>query len=135
MMGISVTHEAHRRLRAPLDRLFARASIARVEPRIVARTQKLCDRLGAFKDTGEVVSLSDAISSLTTDIISSIVFEDPSDYLGAPDFNKRWYRTLKMGTKSVPVFKNLPWVVSYVFSLVDLSTGCWRLMSNGHSMC
>lgn len=113
-MGISATHEAHRRLRAPLDRLFARASIARVEPRIVARTQKLCDRLSAFKDTGEVISLSDAISSLTTDIISSIIFEDPSDYLGSPDFNKRWYRTLKMGTKSVPIFKNLPWVVSYV---------------------
>lgn len=116
MMEISVPHEAHRRLRAPLDRLFARASVARIEPRIVSRTQKLCDRLGAFKDTGEVVSLSDAISSLTTDIISSIVFEEPSDYLSSPDFNKRWYRTLKMGTKSVPIFKNLPWVVSCVFS-------------------
>lgn len=114
MMTISATHEAHRHLRAPLDRLFARASIARLEPRIVARTQKLCDRLGAFRDTGEVVCLSDALSSLTTDVISSIIFEEPSDYLGAPDFNKAWYRTLKMGTKSVPVFKNLPWMVSYV---------------------
>lgn len=114
MTAISASHEAHRRLRVPLDKLFARASVVRVEPRIVARTQRLCNRLGAYKDTDEVVSLTDAISSLTTDIISSIIFEEPSDYLGSPDFNKRWYKTLKMGTKSVPLFKHLPWIVSYV---------------------
>lgn len=122
MTAISASHEAHRRLRVPLDKLFARASITRVEPRIISRTQRMCDRIDAFKDTGEIVSLTDAISSLTTDIISSIIFEEPSDYLGAPDFNKRWYRTLKMGTKSVPLFKHLPWIVSYVIcSLLEQS--------------
>ncbi|KAJ6437467.1 Cytochrome P450 [Purpureocillium lavendulum] len=55
--------------------------------------------------------MTNALSSLTTDVISSIIFEEPSDYLGDPDFNDKWYETLKMGTLSVPLFKQMPWAV------------------------
>lgn len=75
MTAISTGHDAHRRLRAPLDRLFARANIMRIEPRVAARAERLCDRLNAYKGTGEVVNLTDALSSLTTDIISSIILK------------------------------------------------------------
>lgn len=88
MTAISTGHDSHRRLRAPLDRLFARASIMRIERRLSARVERLCGRLDAYKGTGEVVNLTNALSSLTTDIISSIIFEEPSDYLGDPDFNE-----------------------------------------------
>ncbi|KAL2275643.1 hypothetical protein FJTKL_01702 [Diaporthe vaccinii] len=111
MTAISTGHDAHRRLRAPLDRLFARASIMRIEPRVAARAERLYDRLNSYKGTGEVVNLTNALSSLTTDIISSIIFEEPSDYLGDPDFNQEWYHTLKMGTMSIPLFKHMPWMV------------------------
>lgn len=112
MTAICTPHEAHRRLRAPLDRLFSRASVLRVETRIITRAEKFCDRLSSYKGTGEVVSLTNAISSLTTDVISSIIFDEPSDYLSSGDFNDRWYSTLKMGTRSVPLFKHLPWMIA-----------------------
>lgn len=83
----------------------------RIEPRVAERAERLCDRLNAYKGTGKVVNLTDALSSLTTDIISSIIFEEPSDYLGDPDFNQEWYHTLKMGTMSIPLFKHMPWMV------------------------
>ncbi|KAI0970956.1 cytochrome P450 [Xylaria arbuscula] len=114
MTAISVTHAAHRRLRMPLDKLFARNNILGIESRVTDRVTRLCNRLGSYQGTGEVVNLTNALSSLTTDIISSIIFEEPSDYLGDPDFNSEWYETLKWGTRSVFVFKHLPWILSAI---------------------
>ncbi|KAI8946629.1 cytochrome P450 [Xylaria longipes] len=112
MTAISKSHNAHRRLRVPVDKLFVRSSILRIESRVSDRVARLCDRLTYYRGTGEVVNLTNALSSLTTDIISSVIFEEPSDYLGDPDFNSEWYETLKWGTRSVFMFKHLPWVVS-----------------------
>ncbi|KAI3320681.1 cytochrome P450 [Xylariaceae sp. AK1471] len=111
MTAISVSHDAHRRLRVPIDKLFMRSSIMRIESRVADRTARLCDRLSSYQGTGEVVNLTNALSSLTTDIISSVIFEEPSDYLGDPDFNSEWYETLKWGTQSVFMFKHLPWTI------------------------
>ncbi|TRX94663.1 hypothetical protein FHL15_004435 [Xylaria flabelliformis] len=112
MTAISICHDAHRRLRVPIYKLFVRSSILRIESRISERVAKLCDRLSYYRGTGEVVNLTNALSSLTTDIISSVIFEEPSDYLGDPNFNSEWYETLKWGTRSVFLFKHLPWVIS-----------------------
>jgi cytochrome P450 len=110
MTAMSTSHDAHRRLRMPLEKLFARRSISRIEPRIISRTEKLCARLESYRDSGEAVNLTNAFSSLTTDIISSVIFEEPSDYLSDPDFNDKWYQTLKLGTLSVPLLKHMPWI-------------------------
>jgi cytochrome P450 len=112
MTAISVQHDAHRKLRVPLDKLFARNNVRRLEPRITACVERLCDRLRGFAESGEVVNLTNAFSSLTTDAISATIFEEPSDYLGDPDFNEAWYDTLKRGTRSVPLFKHLPAVIA-----------------------
>lgn len=114
MTAISTDHDAHRRLRQPLDKLFAKQSILRIEPRVAIRTEKLCARLESYRQSGEEVNLSNAFSSLTTDTISSIIFQEPSDYLSDPDFNHSWYETLKMGTLSVSLFKHMPWITRYV---------------------
>lgn len=126
MTAISVSHDSHKRLRAPIDRLFARTSIMRIEARVVARTERMYGRLGAYQGTGEVVNLTNALSSLTTDIISSVIFEEPSDYLGATDFNEEWYHTLKMGTLNVPLFKHMPMMVRYVFGTKSSILLYWK---------
>ncbi|KAK5636379.1 hypothetical protein RRF57_012091 [Xylaria bambusicola] len=114
MASISHRHDAHRHLRAPVDTIFARNRILPFESRIVDRVARLCDRLSHYRGTGEVVNLSNAFSSLTTDVISSVIFEEPSDYLGDPNFNSDWFDTLKRGTRSVFVFKHLPWIISFI---------------------
>ncbi|KAH8647763.1 cytochrome P450 [Xylariales sp. PMI_506] len=114
MTAISIHHDAHRRLRAPLNKLFARSGIIRLEPRLVGRVDRLCGRLSSYQGTGEVVNLTNALSSLTTDVISSIIFEEPSDYLGDPEFNDKWYATLNRGTFNVPLFKHMPWIIGAV---------------------
>lgn len=111
MSSISTSHDAHRRLRVPLDKLFVRSSILRIESRVSDRVARLCDRLSSYQETDEVVNLTNALSSLTTDIISSVIFEEPSDYLGDPDFNSEWYDILKRGAGNVFIFKHLPWAI------------------------
>jgi cytochrome P450 len=94
----------------PLEKLFARHSILRIEPRVMSRTEKLCARLESYRGSDEAINLTNAFSSLTTDIISSVIFEEPRDYLSDPNFNDEWYQTLKMGTLSVPLLKHMPWI-------------------------
>ncbi|KAI1345413.1 hypothetical protein F5Y01DRAFT_62346 [Xylaria sp. FL0043] len=67
MTAISIAHDAHRRLRVPLDQLCARNSILRMKSRIFDRATRLCDRLSCYEGTGEVVNLATALSSLTVE--------------------------------------------------------------------
>jgi hypothetical protein len=83
----------------------------RIEPRVVARTERMCDRLQSYQNTGEVVNLTNVLSSLTTDVILSIIFDEPSDYPGGPNLNDQWYDTLKKATRSTPLFKRMPWMI------------------------
>ncbi|KAI9699827.1 MAG: hypothetical protein M1836_002862 [Candelina mexicana] len=108
MTAISTHHEAHRRARAPLEPFFSTAGITRTEARVVARVKKLCQRVNTLKGSGNVINFSYALSSLTTDVISSVIFEESSDYLGAADFNVAWFDTLKRGTLTHPLFAHLP---------------------------
>ncbi|KAL2818628.1 cytochrome P450 [Aspergillus granulosus] len=96
MVARFTDHDAHRAARVPINRFFSRASITRVEPRVMARVQKFCHRLQIAADTGMVVNISNALNSLTSDIISSTIFEEPSDFLEDPDFNGEWYRQSRL---------------------------------------
>lgn len=114
MAAVGATHEMHRRALEPLSRFFSVKGITAAENRVVARVQKLGERIKNF-GTDQVMSLSNGLSSLTTDIISCIIFDEPSDYLSDPTFNEAWYKTLNRGTLSVPLFAHIPFM--HLFSL------------------
>ena len=107
LIAASIEHDSHRSAIAPLTTFFSRAGISRVEQRVVDRVQKLCGRLEAHAADNEVVNLFNAMSSFTSgtfiipaliaaklltslDVISSIVFKEPSDLLGDPGYNEDW---------------------------------------------
>jgi hypothetical protein len=90
-----------------LRNFFSRASITRLEGRTVDRLHKLDRRLQEWVDSGKAVNLTHAIYSYVTgtfsgqvespvgwangsDIISSMLFEEPCDYLSDPTFNDTW---------------------------------------------
>ena len=66
MTAVSTSHDMHRAARAPLDPFFSKAGVTRMEKRVLARVQKLCDRLRMVQGTGQAISLTNALSSLTT---------------------------------------------------------------------
>ncbi|KAK2749435.1 hypothetical protein FQN57_006369 [Myotisia sp. PD_48] len=110
MAAVSEKDELHRITRVPLDPFFSKVGIVRVEPRVLQRVKKLCGRFDALADTGKPVNITHAVGSLANDVISSILFEEPSDYLGDEDFNASWFEILKKGTMTVPLLAHLPWL-------------------------
>lgn len=42
------------------------------------------------------------------DVISSVLFDEPSDMVDDPTFNEAWFETLKTGTFNRPLFAHLP---------------------------
>jgi hypothetical protein len=47
-----------------------------------------------------------------------MIFADPSDYLGASDFNEAYFANLKRGIMSVPIFAVLPWFAKFVLQIL-----------------
>lgn len=121
MTNMSIPHDDHRRLRAPIDKLMSRGSLFHVEKRVVARTQKLCARLSEHRGTGEVVKMTNALSSYATDIISCLIFAEPSDFLADEKYNGRFFDTLRLGIRTVPLMKAMPWMIEYYAPLTGLS--------------
>ncbi|KAE8341058.1 hypothetical protein BDV24DRAFT_151481 [Aspergillus arachidicola] len=112
-----LSHDKHRALRGQVSRLFTRAGVSQHEPRIVARIQVLSQRMDGFMSNGKPVNLHDAFSSLAAGMynaISVIFHEESTDYLGDPDFNTAWYNTLKMGTATIPLLAQLPWLARVI---------------------
>ncbi|KAL2808262.1 cytochrome P450 [Aspergillus granulosus] len=118
MVAVSTTHDMHRATRAPLDPFFSMAGIRRVEPRVVQIIEKFRKKLGAFVNTGKPVNLTHAFGSLTTDVVSCMLFEEPSDYLGDPTFNAEWFNLLKKGVVTIPLLAHMPWLAKVLLAPV-----------------
>jgi hypothetical protein len=106
-------HDTHRGNYLPLKAFFSRASITRVEGQTLERLDKLYNQLQFRRNTGEIVNLTHAFNSFVTgkslptlcnnlhppalgpeltraDVISCILFDEPSDLLSDPTFNSAW---------------------------------------------
>ncbi len=66
MTAFTINHDVHRRARTLLDPFFSIAGVTRVEERVIVRVKKLCDRIDAFRGSGNVINLTYALGSLTT---------------------------------------------------------------------
>ncbi len=101
MTDISTAHDSHRRARSALTAFFSRAGITRVEPRVVARVRKLCDRLKVLQDSGTVVNLTNAFSSLTTGT-SKVVMATKSVPNSHCVYGRRYFLDHLRGTQRLP---------------------------------
>jgi len=143
MIAISKDHDMHRQARGVLDPFFSKAKLAELEPRVLERVQRLCARFKSIQGTDTVANMTNAINSLTSgeestywhyqkstknsaiDSVSSLIFEDPSDYLGDANFNETYYTRLRSGILSVPIFAHLPWFAKCaLFCLVHFPPAC-----------
>ncbi|RAH51212.1 cytochrome P450 [Aspergillus brunneoviolaceus CBS 621.78] len=122
------SHDDHRGNYRFLKAFFSRASITRLEGLTTERLDRLDARLREWVDAAEPVNLTYAMYSYVTGesvgyIISSMLFEEPCDFLSDPGFNGSWFEKLKHGMVNVPLFAFMPWLpriialplVSYLF--------------------
>ena len=57
----------------------------RLEPMIVSKVQKLCERFRTLADTGEVLRLDAAFMAVTMDIITQYAYSRCYNYLDKPE--------------------------------------------------
>ncbi|KAI9687313.1 MAG: hypothetical protein M1822_002356 [Bathelium mastoideum] len=86
-IGSTIEHNAHRTRKAPLLSFFSKASVQKQAPNIVARLERMLNRLREeFAGSGKPINLCDLFSCFAADIITQYSFGKSYDFLGDPDF-------------------------------------------------
>ncbi|OAA38537.1 Cytochrome P450 [Metarhizium rileyi] len=106
IFALVATHEGHKTIRDPVEKLYSRISLH--ETLVKQSAQNFCFRLDQARDANEPINLSHACLSLAIDVATTTTFQHPSDYLKDPNFNKTLFDTQRSGLKHVPLFAHLP---------------------------
>jgi cytochrome P450 len=90
----TIHHNLHRQRRAAVSPFFSRQSVLNLSKEIIAKIDRLCERLQEFRKSGTVVNIEDAYTALTVDIITEYCFAKPNGSLDSPDLGHEWRQTL-----------------------------------------
>ncbi|KAL8720262.1 MAG: hypothetical protein Q9225_002860 [Loekoesia sp. 1 TL-2023] len=87
---LTTDHDLHRRRRKPLEPLFSRLGVSRLQLMLAEVVEKLASRIEAFRGTHSVIRLDHAFSAFSGDIIGRICWEDKKEFLDDPAFAPEW---------------------------------------------
>jgi len=139
----TISHELHRKRRAPLNHFFSKRSVLALEPMLQEMVEKLCARLDGFKQSGKAVNMRNATAALTMDVITRYAFGKAYDALEDEGFAPNWSTAIesigKVGYLNVyfplatEIMKRLPvgvskWLSPETASIMDLQMVGFRLV-------
>lgn len=78
-----------------MAKFFSTANVARLEPKVISRVQKLLDRIQEHKEVNKPVDISNAFRCFATDVVSSYAAPHTRDFLSSPDFASSFNRVLR----------------------------------------
>ena len=107
----TVPHDLHRLRRAALNPFFSVQSVAKLEPLIASKVEKLCSRFDALVAGGDVFRLDCAFMALTMDIICDYSFANDRRYLDEPDFKLIWKQTIIGAFEGGAMGRQFPWML------------------------
>ncbi|CRG85278.1 Trichodiene oxygenase [Talaromyces islandicus] len=87
--------ELHRLRRGAMARFFSSANVSRLEPKVLARVQKLLYRILEHRISQKVVPISHAFRCFATDVISDYAAPHTRDFLSTPDFSAAFNQVLR----------------------------------------
>lgn len=110
----TLSHDLHKRRRNQVAPFFSKSSIRRLEPLIINKVNKLCERLEAKSQlepgSKKVVDLTHAFMALTGDVISTVCFGQPTGFLDLEDLGRDWYEGRVVGSRSNHLLRQFPWL-------------------------
>ncbi|KAG9232265.1 cytochrome P450 [Amylocarpus encephaloides] len=115
----TIDHRLHRMRRQPLNPLFSKQSIFRLEPTINGLVEKLCSRFDEFKKSGQPIPLRIAYSCFTTDVVTLYSLNKCWNFLDDPEFSPVWCATIKATADMGNLMKHVPWLFGVIMSLPD----------------
>ncbi|KAK3343373.1 cytochrome P450 [Lasiosphaeria hispida] len=107
----TVPHDLHRLRRGALNPFFSVRSVARLEPLLKSKIEKLSARFDALVKTQEPFRLDAAFMALTMDIICDYAFARDRCYLDAPDFQLLWKDTIMGAFEGGALGRQFPWML------------------------
>ncbi|KAJ5737491.1 uncharacterized protein N7483_002616 [Penicillium malachiteum] len=84
----SVSAEAHRECRTPLNKFFSKSAITKIEPTIQRHLDILCGHIKSAFPSGRVVNLDSGFAGLMSDVIHEYMLGYHSGNLDTEDFNE-----------------------------------------------
>lgn len=100
----------HKQRRAPLEPLFAKKNILRLEPMLLEHVEYCSERFDEFYRAGKPVPMEWALKSLAMDMVSQFAFGKSLDALADPDFKSLPVRVFQQYLPSLHVIKAFPFV-------------------------
>jgi hypothetical protein len=123
-------HDIHKARRQPLNSFLSKAKVATQQTLIRKNLEKLCDRIAAFIDSGNMINLGAATSAFARDVATEYVIGRNYNSLDLADFNAgmtvvfqgsgRIWRITKHITWFSPTMKSIP--VDWVMKVADAGT-------------
>lgn len=110
---------------------FSQGNVRKLEPVVLERVQKLCDRLEQYRNDDLPVNLSNAFRCLATDVVTYFAFPKPKSMLDSPDFSKDFTRLLRDVSSLMTWQRHLKIVFPIMMSIPDSLT--LRMDSTGAS--
>lgn len=91
----TVSPELHRIRRGAMAQFFSKASVVKLEPRVLSRVEQLCRRVEEHRIEGKPVNVSNAYRCLATDITTDYVVPKTRNYLNDPNFAATFVRVVR----------------------------------------
>ncbi|KAF2004225.1 putative cytochrome P450 [Amniculicola lignicola CBS 123094] len=113
----AVTPAMHKLRRGAMAQLFSKASVAKLEPRVLSRVEQLCRRIEEHKRDGKPVDISNAYRCLATDVVTDYAVPKTRNYLDHPDFNKVFNRVLRDVSAVIHWNRHIPFIMPLIQSI------------------
>ncbi|KAK1981006.1 trichodiene oxygenase [Colletotrichum cereale] len=109
--AFAIDHDLHRKRRGAMNKFFSRVQLFKLEPKIHALAQRLCDKLlvGA-SDPDKVVPLTEAYSCFTSDVVSEYCFGEAFGLLDQEDWTPNFREAVYGQLNHIFLFRFFPWL-------------------------
>ncbi|KAK2002195.1 trichodiene oxygenase [Colletotrichum falcatum] len=107
----TIDHDLHRRRRGAISKFFSRLQMLKLEPKVHALAQRLCDKLLAGAgEPGKVVPLTDAYSCFTSDVVSEYCFGESFGFLDRDSWTPNFREAVYGQLNHIFIFRFFPWL-------------------------
>jgi hypothetical protein len=91
----TVSPETHKLRRGAMAHFFSKANVAKLEPRVLARVEQLCNRIQKLKVEDKPVDISNAYRCLATDVVTDYAVPKTRNFLDHAEFAAVFNRVLR----------------------------------------
>ena len=81
--------------REPIAPFFSTSNVRKLQSRVLARVQQLCDRIVEFAANDQPFRISDAYRCLAADVVTDFAMPETKTLLAHPEFAPDWVQSIR----------------------------------------